>query len=52
MISNTSLPLTTTQIAALCAQAIRKIEVGWKKDPEQYDLGLSRVLMEMLPTVF
>ena len=51
-ISNASQPLTKTQIAALCAQPFRKIEVGWKKKPEEYDVELTRFLMDTLPTVF
>jgi len=51
-ISNASQPLTKTQIAALCAQPFRKMEVGWKKKPEEYDIELSRFLMDTLPTVF
>lgn len=51
-VSNASQPLTKTQLAALCAQPFRKMEVGWKKKPEEYDIELSRFLMDTLPTVF
>ncbi len=51
-ISNDSQPLTKAQMAALCAQPFRKIEVGWKKKAEEYDVGISRFLMDTLPTVF
>jgi len=51
VISNASQPLTKTQIAALCAQPFRKMEVGWKKNPEEYDIELTRFLMDTLPTV-
>ena len=51
-VSNASQPLNKTQIAALCAQPFRKMEVGWKKKPEEYDIELSRFLMDTLPTVF
>jgi len=52
VISNASQPLTKTQIAVLCVQPFRKMEVGWKKKPEEYDIELSRFLMDTLPTVF
>lgn len=52
MISNNSMPLTKTQIAALNAQPFRKMEVGWKKKSEDYDIELTRFLMDALPTVF
>lgn len=51
MISNISKPLTNKQIAELCAQPIRKVEVGWKKKVEEYDVGISRFVMDTLPTV-
>jgi hypothetical protein len=51
MISNASLPLTKMQISALCAQPLRKMEVGWKKNPEEYEVKVLRFLMETLPTV-
>lgn len=51
-ISNVSQPLTNEQITAMIAQPIRKMEVGWKKKSEEYDLDLSRFLMDTLPTVF
>lgn len=51
-ISNTSQPLTKTQIAELSAQPFRKMEVGWKKKPEEYDVQKIRFLMDTLPTVF
>ena len=51
-ISNVSQPLTKRQLAALCAQPFRKIEVEWKKKSEEYDVGISRFLMETLPTAF
>ena len=52
LISNASQPLTKTQIAALSAQPFGKMEVEWKKNPEEYDIELSRFLMDTLPTVF
>ena len=52
VISNASQPLTKTQIAALSAQPFRKMEVEWKKKPEEYDIELTRFLMDTLPTVF
>jgi len=52
VISNVSQPLTKTQIAALLAQPFRKMEVEWKKKPEEYDVESSRFLMDTLPTVF
>jgi len=51
VISNASQPLDKTEIAALSAQPFRKIEVEWKKS-EEYNLGISRFLMETLPMVF
>ena len=51
-ISNASLPLTPTQIAALSAHPLRKLEVGWKKKSEDYDIDQSRLLMDTLPSVF
>jgi len=51
MISNASQPLTKMQIAVLCGQPIRKIEVGWKKNPEEYYVEIPRLLMDTLPTV-
>lgn len=51
-ISNASQPLTMEQLTALSTQPFRNIEVGWKKNPEDYDVEQSRFLMDMLPTVF
>lgn len=51
VISNASQPLTKTQIAALCSQPFRKMEVGWKKNSEEYDIEQSRFLVDTLPTV-
>ncbi len=51
-ISNATMPLTPTQIAALCAQPCRKMEVGWRKNPEEYDIESTHLLMDTLPTVF
>lgn len=44
--------LTNEQLQALTAQPFRKIEVDWKKKPEDYEIELSTYLMETLPTVF
>ena len=52
LISNASQPLTKTQIAALSAQPFHEMEVGWKKKSEEYEIELSRFLMDALPTVF
>jgi len=52
MISNASQPLTNEQLSALCAKPFRKIEVEWKKKPEEYDVQSSRFLMDTLPKVF
>ena len=52
MISNNSMPLTKTQIAALYAQPFREMEVGWKKKSEEYEIELTRFLMDALPNVF
>lgn len=52
VLSNSSIPLTQAQLIALTAQPFRKMEVGWKKNPEEYEIALSRFLMEALPTVF
>ncbi|MDZ7606415.1 MAG: hypothetical protein U5K79_12710 [Cyclobacteriaceae bacterium] len=52
MISNASQPLTKIQMTALSAQPLRKLEVEWKKNPEDYYVELSHLLMETLSTVF
>jgi len=51
MISNASIPLRTDQIDALVNQSIRKIEVDWKKKPEEYELDKSDKLKEVLSSV-
>lgn len=51
-ISGTTQPLSQTQIVALLASPVRKLEVGWKKKPEEYELPFSRYFIENLPTVF
>ena len=50
-ISNTSLPLTIDQIAALSAQPVRKIAVEWKKKSESYEVENTRFLINTLPEV-
>ena len=52
LITNNSQPLTSSQLVAFTAQPIRKMEVGWRKRPEEYEIIKSRFLMETLPTVF
>ena len=51
VLSNASVPLTESQLSILASQPFRKIEVGWKKKSEEYDLDRSNYLMETLPTV-
>ena len=50
-ISNTSIALSPEQIAILSSQPMKKMEVGWRKKPETYDLDQSRLLMEALREV-
>ena len=50
-ISNTSLALSSEQIAILSSQPIRKMEVDWRKKPETYNFDQSRLLMEALKEV-
>lgn len=52
MISNTSQPLTNMQLSVLSAQTLDKMEVEWKKKPEEYYIDQSNFLIEILPTVF
>ena len=52
MISNTSQPLTNMQLSVLRAQTLDKMEVEWKKKPEEYYIDQSNFLIEILPTVF
>jgi hypothetical protein len=52
VLTNSSIPLTHAQLAVLTAQPVSKMEVGWKKNPEEYEIEQSRFLMEALPTVF
>jgi hypothetical protein len=42
VLSNSSVPLTQAQLTALTARPVRKMEVGWKKKPEEYEIALSR----------
>jgi len=51
MMSNASEPLTKTQIGVLTGQPARKVEVGWKKDGEEYNFNKSPLLMEALSSV-
>jgi hypothetical protein len=44
--------LTNEQLVALTSQPFRKIEVDWKKKPEDYEIELSKYFMETLPTVY
>ena len=44
--------LTNEQLVALTTQPFRKIEVDWKKNPEEYEFDLSNYFMETLPTVY
>lgn len=50
-ISGVSQQLTNEQIAILSAQSFRKIEVDWRKNPEVYNVELSRYLIEALALV-
>ena len=52
MISNVSQPLSQEQIASFISKPLDKMEVDWKKKPEEYHLESPRFLMDMLPTVF
>ena len=53
MIANSTQPLTMEQINALVEQPITEVEVGWwKKKSETYELEESRIIQNMLPTVF
>jgi hypothetical protein len=52
VITNSTFPLSNEQLTVLTEYPIRKIEVDWKKKSEEYQLENSRVLMDMLPTVF
>ncbi len=52
MISNVSEPLTKMQIRALSEEPLRKVAVEWKKNPEEYNMEKSRILMDALPTVY
>ncbi len=51
MMSNASEPLTNAQIGMLTGQPIRKVEVGWKKNAEEYNFNKSVLLMEALSSV-
>lgn len=44
--------LTNEQLVALTSQPFRKIEVDWKKKPEEYEIELSRYFIETLPLVY
>lgn len=44
--------LTNEELVALTSQPFRKIEVDWKKKPEDYEIELSKYFMETLPTVY
>ena len=52
VIANRSQPLTQEQMALLTTQPVRKMEVEWRKKPEEYEPANSRFLMDTLPTVF
>jgi hypothetical protein len=52
VLSNSSVPLTQEQLTALTARPVRKMEVDWKKKPEEYEITQTGFLMEALPTVF
>lgn len=52
ILANSTKPLTQEQIALLAAHPVREIKVEWKKNTEEYDLNMSRYLMDTLPTVF
>lgn len=52
VLSNSSIPLTQEQLTTLTSQPFRKMEVEWKKKPEEYEITQTRFLMDTIPTVF
>ena len=51
MISNSSFPLTQDQLEILTTRPIRKMEVDWKKKPEEYDVENTRFLVDSFPAI-
>ena len=48
---NSSNALTMEQLVQLTSQPVRKMEVEWKKKPEEYEISQTRFLMEAFQSV-
>lgn len=51
VLTNTSLPLTQEQITILASQPIRKMEVSWRKRPEEYEVSDRLLFVNSLPGI-